>query len=178
MRRQLSVRERMLLILLIIVMLVSGYVMLFRRPMISEQERCAAEIESYRDMILATELRVAEKQRMERELEKLLSSENPPKGIASYDNLQPVMFELNGILQSAESYSLTFGTVDTEQTIVRRQIALTFTVKDYTAAKAILRQLHDSQFRCLLDNISISTGKEETSVTGTIVFFEYQEKGS
>ena len=46
------------------------------------------------------------------------------QSIAPYDNLQPVMFELNAILQSTPEYSLSFGTVDTEEAIIRRQILL------------------------------------------------------
>ena len=114
---------------------------------------------------------------MERELELLFSAETPPLSIADYDNLQPVMFELNSILASTQDYSLSFSTVDASQTIVRRSISLSFTTGTYESAKAVLQQLHDSAFRCMLDSVNVNVGQGErnaVSVNGTIVFFEYQ----
>ena len=98
-------------------------------------------------------------------------------GLAPYDNLQAVMFELHGILDQTREYSLSFGTVDTEQAIVRRSISLTFTSGSYEEAKSVLQQLNDSAFRCMLSDVSISlgqTGEGLVSVSGTIVFFEYK----
>ena len=114
---------------------------------------------------------------MERELEALFADGAEPVAIADYDNLQPVMFELNGILQSTPEYSLSFGTVDTEETIVRRQILLSYTSGSYEAAKEVLQRLHDSAYRCMLDNVSISIGERDegnVSVSASLVFFEYQ----
>lgn len=177
MRRQLTTREWMLLALLGVILLISGYMLLFYMPQTAERDRCLGETESCRTEIEAAQLRLEEKRRMERELEALFSFETPPLSIADYDNLQPVMFELNSILASTEDYSLSFSTVDTSQAIVRRSISISFTTGTYEAAKAVLQQLHDSTFRCMLDNVSITTNQGErdtVAVNGTIVFFEYQ----
>ena len=126
------------------------------------------------------EVRLEEKRRMERELEALFAQEEPPLGLAPYDNVQAVMFELNTILSQTQEYSLSFGTVDTEQSIVRRSISLNFTCGSYEDAKAVLQQLHDSDYRCMLDNIAVSMGQTASdlvTVSGTIVFFEYQAQG-
>ena len=114
---------------------------------------------------------------MERELEELFAAETPPLSIADYDNLKPVMFELNSILASTQDYSLSFSTVDASQAIVRRSISMSFTTGTYESAKAVLQQLHDSAFRCMLDSVNVSVGQGEqdaVSVSGNIVFFEYQ----
>ena len=177
MRRQLTTREWMLLALLGVILLISGYMLLFYMPQTAERDRCLGETESCRMEIEAAQLHLEEKRRMERELEALFSSETPPLSIADYDNLQPVMFELNSILASTEDYSLSFSTVDTSQAIVRRSISISFTTGTYEAAKAVLQQLHDSPFRCMLDSVSITTNQGErdtVAVNGTIVFFEYQ----
>ncbi|MCI9608792.1 MAG: hypothetical protein HFG07_01015 [Oscillibacter sp.] len=177
MRRQLTTREWMLLALLGVILLISGYMLLFYMPMTAERDRCLGETESRRTEIEAARLRLEEKRRMERELELLFSAETPPLSIADYDNLQPVMFELNSILASTQDYSLSFSTVDASQTIVRRSISLSFTTGTYESAKAVLQQLHDSAFRCMLDSVNVNVGQGErnaVSVNGTIVFFEYQ----
>ena len=177
MRRQLTTREWMLLALLGVILLVSGYMLLFYIPQTTERNRCIGETEACRTEIEAARLRLEEKRRMERELEALFSAETPPLSIADYDNLQPVMFELNSILASTADYSLSFSTVDASQAIVRRSISMSFTTGSYESAKAVLQQLHDSAFRCMLDSVNISIGQGERDtvlVSGNIVFFEYQ----
>lgn len=177
MRRQLTAREWMLLALLGVILLISGYMLLFYMPMTAERDRCVSETESCRTEIEIAQLRLEEKRRMERELAELFAAEVPPLSIPDYDNLQPVMFELNSILASTADYSLSFSTVDASQTIIRRSISMSFTTPTYESAKAVLRQLHDSAFRCMLDNVNVSVGQSgdsTVSVSGNIVFFEYQ----
>ena len=177
MRRQLTTREWLLLALLGVILLVSGYMLLFYIPQTTERDRCIGEAETCRMETEAARLRLEEKHRMERELEELFAAETPPLSIADYDNLQPVMFELNSILASTEDYSLSFSTVDASQAIVRRSISMAFTTGTYESARAVLQLLHDSAFRCMLDSVNISIGQRNegsVSVSGTIVFFEYQ----
>lgn len=177
MRRQLTTREWLLLALLGVLLLVSGYMLLFYMPQTAQRDRCLQEAADRRVEIEAAQLRLEEKRRMEQELEALFSSGTPPLSIADYDNLQPVMFELNAILAATEDYSLSFSTVDASQPIVRRSISMSFTTGTYESAKAVLQQLHDSAFRCMLDSVNVSVGQGEqdaVSVSGNIVFFEYQ----
>ena len=177
MRRQLTAREWMLLGVLGVLLLVSGYMLLFYMPQTAERDRCIGEAENCRVETEAARIRLGEKERMEKELEELFSAEIPPLSIPDYDNLQPVMFELNSILASTEDYSLSFSTVDASQPIVRRSISMSFTTGTYESAKAVLQRLHDSAYRCMLDGVNVSLGQREgdsVSVSGNIVFFEYQ----
>ena len=175
MRRQLTAREWMLLGVLGALVLIFGYFLLFYMPTTSQRDRCLSEAESCRMETEAARIRLDEKHRMERELEELFAAETPPLSIPDYDNLQRVMFALNAILASTQDYSLSFGTVDTSQAIVRRNISMSFTAGSYAFAKDVLRQLHDSDYRCMLDGVSIGLGNAgAVSVSGNIVFFEYQ----
>lgn len=178
MKRQLTARELILLGMLLVLVLVGGYVMLFYMPMTAELDRLEQEKLSCEDELAVAQIQVEDKRRMERELEEIFAANPNPLSIAPYDNLQPVMFELNSILQSTPEYSLSFGTVNTEETIVRRQILLSYTSGSYEAAKRVLQQLHDSAYRCMLDDVSISIGERDegnVSVSASLVFFEYQE---
>lgn len=173
--RKLTPREWFLLGLLAVVALVSGYIMLFHRPMTARLETAQAEIELCRLQTEAATLRLEEKRRMERELKRIFAENPNPVRIADYDNLQPVMFELNAILAGAEDYSLSFSTVDTSEPIVRRSISLSFTGSSYESARDILRQLCGSPYRCLLDSVDISVSQNQSvSVNGILLFFEYQ----
>lgn len=175
MKRRLTAREWILLGLLAVIALVSGYVMLFYLPMTEARDRARQETELCQMELEAAQLRAAEKQRMERELERLFAQEEEPVGLAAYDNIQPVMFELHSILSSAGDYSLSFGTVDASGSIVRREISLSFTSGSYSAAREILQKLHGSAYRCMLNDVNLSTDQDGgVSVTSSIVFFEYQ----
>jgi len=178
MRRRLTAREGLLLGLLGVLLVVSGYMMLFYIPMTTERDRCLSETETCKIEIEAAQVRLEEKRRMERELEELFSGEVPPLSIADYDNLKPIMFELNTILAATQDYTLSFSTVDASQSIVRRSIALSFTAGSYADAKKVLQQFHDSAFRCMLDSLSLNLEQDddEVSVSGTIVYFEYQKQ--
>ena len=113
---------------------------------------------------------------MEQELEEIFARDPDPLGLPDYDNIQPVMMELNSILLGATDYSLSFATVDDTQSVVRREISISFTCGSYDAARNVLQSLHDSLYRCMLNNISISLGREgdSVSVSGSIVYFECQ----
>lgn len=177
MKRKLTAREWVLLGILAVLVVVSGYVMLFYMPVTARRDSAINETKTCQLELEAAQLRLEEKRRMERELEEIFARSEDPVSLAPYDNLQPVMMELNAILGGAKDYSLSFGTVDTEEPIVRRSISMTYTAGSYAAARDILQQLHDSAYRCMLDRVSISVGQGgdgPVSVNSTIVFFEYQ----
>lgn len=178
MRRSLSAREWVMLGLLAVIALVSAYFLFFYTPMTDRRDAALAEAEQYRSEIEVANLQLEEKHRMERELAALFARESDPPRMSDYDNLQPVMLELNTILAGTQDYSLSFGTVDTSEPIVRRNISLAFGTGSYQSAKQVLRQLHDSTYRCILDSVNVSLDRSDrggASVTGNIVFFEYQK---
>ena len=177
MKRKLTTREWLLLGVLGILVIVVAYIMLFYTPTTNARDAALTEAESVRQQTETAQVRLAEKQRMERELDELFARNPNPLSLADYDNLQPVMVELNSILASTQNYSLNFATVDSSKSLVRREISVSFTCDSYAIAKKILQNLHDSSYRCMLNNVSINLGQNSdgrTSVNGSIVFFECQ----
>lgn len=175
MRRKLTPREWMLLGVLVVLAIVVGYITLFYIPTTEARDEALAEAESCKKQTEAAQVRLTEKQRMERELDEIFAQNPNPLGLADYDNLQPVMVELNTILADTQNYSLSFATVDTSKSIIRREISISFTCGSYATAKNVLQRLHDSSFRCMLNNVTITRGRSSdgsTSVSGSIVFFE------
>lgn len=178
MKRKLTPREWMLLIVLAVLVVGAAYVLLFRTPVLAARDDAIAETASCKEQTLALQDRLLEKQRMERELDKIFAESDNPLALPDYDNLQPVMRELNTVLSSAKNYSLSFANVDNTQSVVRREISVNFTCGGYNAAKNILQRLDDSPYRCMLNNVSITLGQkdsEQVSVTASIVYFECQE---
>ena len=177
MKRKLTTREWMLLGVLVILAVVVAYIMLFRTPTINARDAALAEAESCRQQTETAQVRLEEKRRMERELDEIFARNPNPLGLAEYDNLQPVMVELNQILMDTQNYSLNFATVNTDDRLVRREISVDFTCNSYADARNVLKYLHDSSYRCMLNNVNINLGQSydgSTSVNGSIVFFEFQ----
>lgn len=73
MKRKLTAREWMLLCVLAVLAVVSGYIMLFYMPVTTQRDSALNEVEACRLELEAAQLRLDEKQRMERELEKVFS---------------------------------------------------------------------------------------------------------
>lgn len=179
MKRKLTPREWILLGLLGCIVVISGYVMLFYLPMTTRRDAAISETEACRAELEAVQIQVEEKRRMERELERIFAESDDPLSLAPYDNLKQVMVELNTILTGALDYSLSFGTVDESETIVRRSISLTYRAGTYERAKAILQQIHDSAYRCMQESVNITIGEGSrgggaVTVNTTLVYFEYQ----
>lgn len=182
MKRRLTAREVYLLVMLLILAMTGGYFTLFYLPMKDELERLKQEKISCEEQIEPATLKVEDKNRMKRELEEIFAENPEPLGLSPYDNQKPVMRELNNILKSADSYNLSFSTVDSvnEDGIVRRRISMGFTSSNYDTAKEVLQKLHDSDYRCMLDDLNVSlganNGEETVSVNVTLVFFEYKDE--
>ena len=176
MKRKLTPREWMLLGVLAVLVVVVGYITLFYVPTTEARDAALAEAESVRQQTETARVRLAEKQRMEQELNELFERNPNPQALADYDNLQPIMVELNSILAPTQNYSLTFGSASASKNIVRREITISFSCSSYATARNVLQRLHDSTYRCMLNNLTISGRRDNgsASVSGSIVYFECQ----
>lgn len=178
MRRQLTVRERALLVVLGIVAVIGAYLSWVYTPMVNERDRCNAEVLALQDQIDIMQMQVEKQEQMKRELDRIFEMDPDPLSLPDYDNAQPMMRKLHSVLASAPSYSLAFGSTDSSEAVVRRNVSMTFTAEDYASAKRILTQLNNSEYRCMLDSLNLNLDQRDgnVSVSGTIVFFEYQSK--
>lgn len=179
MNRELTTREKFLLLVLAIMLLVSLYYLLVYQP-VEEQLADLALLEAEtEDAILMETVRLAQLNKMEEELEQIFAAaDGNPTEIAAYDNAKQVMNELNAILTPADNYSLNFTVVAPEEdNIVRRQAALSFTCSGYQQARDMLTALHDSPYRSLISDLNLQLSYEEEGVgvsgSAQIVYFEY-----
>lgn len=174
MRRKLTARETFLLGVLLVLGVVSAYITLFYNPTKADIESMNQQYLDNQDLLTAAAQKLEDKRQMQRELDELFSQPAPPLSIAPFNNLQPLMFELNGILADTQEYDLNFGTVDTENTIVERHIALRFITPDYASAYGVLDRLHQSSYRCMLDGLSVVVNDGSVTTDVALVYFEYQ----
>ncbi|MEG0824809.1 MAG: hypothetical protein RSC89_03975 [Oscillospiraceae bacterium] len=153
-------RERVLLVIMGIVMVLGAYFLLVHLPVEAQKTElvaAAAEAENERIVLDAKTQKLAE---MKAELTGLPNNLAPTP---DYDNLQPLVAHLNAVLAATMDYNLNFQPVvmPEEGRIVRRTISMTFTCGSYDAALDIISKLHDGPFRCQMDNIMMSAQRAD-----------------
>lgn len=175
---KLSGREGFLVGLLVVLLIGVVYYMGFYKPLQEELTELNAQISEIEVQINGASSRISQMDAMQKELDEIFARpESQITEIAPYDNKEVVLNQLNGILQASLQYSLNFSepSIGSDGT-VRRNVSMNFSCPDYNSAKAIIRALTESHWRCLVSNLSLSGGGNimdgEVSVNATITFFE------
>ena len=112
---------------------------------------------------ISTELiKASRKKKMLDEMEQ--SAGEPQGELKPYNNLNDEMRELYQALEEAESYNISFSEARASGTIVRRDISIAFQAGSYEQVRTILRNMANSQFRCIIKDmdISASSGRGES----------------
>lgn len=173
--RKLSTRERVLLLLLAVIAIVSGYILLFYLPTTQRIESLNAQITQSQELVAQLDAKLASQQQMENKLEQLSAQDAQVPYMPAYDNIQAVMTELHTILAGCQEYSLSFQSEQGEDHVFYRRVSIPFTCSSYEQAQEILQKLHDSTLRGLLEDVQISQQEDGTvKASATIIFFEYQ----
>ena len=114
------------------------------------------------DEILSEQTKRAQIDKMKKEIEENQNNENAGY-VATYDNQKAEITSLNDILAEADTFSLGFDKATAVDDAVRRNINVSFTAKDYRTAKAIISALHDSEYRCLIRDLTITANKTDNA---------------
>lgn len=155
--KQFTLREKVLLVLLSLLLVGAAYFWLVHQPVeaaMSEISLAMEDADMERTVLQVKRQRLED---MKAELEGILSGTGSGVETPDYDNLQNVMVFLNGILANAGDYSLDFQSVEQpeEGNIVRRVINMSFTCPSYADAVSVLTRLHDCAFRCQIGTLSL-----------------------
>ncbi len=179
-KSKLTAREGAMLILLVVLVVGVAYYMGFYTPLQEELTSIANQTVDTEMQVTTALSKVGKMNAMQEELDEILSRpEDEITEIAPYDNKEVVLNQLYGILGRTADYSLNFTdpAVGSDGT-VRRNISMTFYCESYEAAKAVIEDLTDSQWRCLVSNLAIVAEEDNVlenpvTVTATITFFEH-----
>ena len=113
------------------------------------------------DSLTSIQAQVAMMQRMEKELESMdLSSVSR---MESYNNSKAELAYLNHVLESTMEYAITFQRITRDGDQIRRSFNLVFLVPSYESAENIISLLQQSEYRCLVGNISYTTSRDRYS---------------
>ena len=178
--REFTKREKILILILALLLLFSGYFKLVLQP---AQERTYAAQNACADIENNMTIEAARAQRLSQMRDAIASYENEKGGggpvVPAYDNIDNVMIQLDAILSQSSDYSLTFDDLVYGDDYVTRPVEMSFSCGSYDTAKKIISDLDGCIYRCSLDDITVSTGsggvditKGDVAVKLTATFYE------
>ena len=166
-----SRREKALILALAIVLLVIvWYTQVFQRTA-DEMSRIDSEIATVQSEQTMAQAKVAKMRQMEATIKKYEEEGAVATPMPSYDNMTPLMNELNNVMGSALTYSLAFDKLDTEASkdYVLRGVRIDYSCDSVAAAEAIVRSLARGTYPCSVDSVTIadSTVGKTSRVSGS-----------
>ena len=166
-KREFTKREKVLILVLAILLLLTGYYKFVNQP---TADRIATAQNACYDIESETTIESAKAQRLSAMRDAIEKYESATGGISSvvpaYDNIDNVMIQLDSILGAASDYSLTFRDVVFGDDAVTRPVDMTFTCGSYDTARDIIEKLDGCMYRCALNDITVAVdGKSGVDIT-------------
>lgn len=180
MKKQLTPREKVLMAILAVLMVICVYYYAFQSPTTARILSLTTESAAVDEQILIVDEKVARMNEMKAELDAIASGEmGVVKELPEYDNSNNVLKDMSDILnpECVNSYNVNFHKEEIEENTVRRQISLTNNSDTYYDAKAVLSGIYESEYRTLIKNVNILRGvdSEVCDVTVEFTYYEYKK---
>ena len=168
--RRFSKRENILIIIMTILLLMVGYYQIFLRPL---QDNIALKQEEIVSLQSSIEYEVSQAQQLSAMQAQLNAIESGTLSVAPlplYDNINNVVNYLDAVLAASQQYSLTFNPVvlNDSSTVVGRPINMVFLASNYDTARAIIFDLYNSPYRCLITNANLTAGSPRSGGTAAL----------
>lgn len=179
MNRRFSNRERVLMLLLVMILLVGLYFFLVHYPIANRMEEIEEERQEIEAEQAVADARLQTYNDMKAELEEIFAlPEDQITKMPDYDNRETLLNYFN-IIFAGTDQDLSFDNVQFNENVAERTMRFSFTAEDYDKAVEVLTSLTRAGFRCLLDSLSISPSSGDLTegslrVSGTITFYEFQ----
>lgn len=179
--RDFSLREKILLLFLAIVLVVIAYYWFVDQPVRGAISKAHAQRDALETELTTARVRVEELRARQAELNEIMDN-GSVSVMESYNNSKKELKFLNDVLSDTLRYSITFSDVTRDGDQIRRGFSLTFTAVNYDSVKEILKELTDCEYRCMLGDVQCSgLGSEQDSrvtISATATFYETMVGGT
>lgn len=179
MRREFSKREKILLLVLVLMILGLLYYVAVQKTIVRTTKEAELRIIEAEAALEIEEIKLAKLNSMQQKLDALEGGNSVFARIPDYDNIQPLMIELNNILAKAKGYNLSFLDIDFTEGLARRTINMSYVADNYETAKGILRDLSTCKYKSLVGSVGFSSSGNDNLKNGTvsvrldITFYEF-----
>lgn len=183
-----SKREKVLVGgLIVVVVILLWYLFVFQRTN-EDISRINSEISNIQQENVVNEQMIANMKNMQESIDKHKARGDSTITIPTYDNIKPLMAELDGVLGATTTYSIAFDDLDLSSSeYVLRPVKITFGCDSYETVEGVANALAKGGFPCVIselsftDNTNTGTSRAVNSSTGnnanfsatlTAIFFE------
>lgn len=172
MKNGMTIREKVMLCILILLCIFAAYYYLLYIPMKDATTAYKEEYTVLDDTLLVAEAKTTRMAKMKAELESIKAGTTEEiKALPAYDNRQNLMSQLSNILSKTEKYNITFGNVTGDGTTISREITLNYSCDSYEEAKEILLEIYNGEYPCVFGDLHLSN--EGATVSIQITYYEY-----
>ena len=165
--RSFTRREKIMLLVLVLIMLVGLYVLFVHNPVqksLADLDQEKENLELQRDVAQAMAIKYTS---MKNELEEIFQLPKDQITVMPlYDNAEVLMIQLNHILGELE-YNLNFSTVTFADKVATRAVQVTFDAPSYEEARDIIQRLTHTGNRSLMNTLAITPVSITTGSGGT-----------
>ena len=186
MSREVNAKEKVLLVILVLIILGFCYYRFVDQPVRKNLAKAEAEYSTLQSELTEVRVKIRELQRMQDEIDAITSG-GKDSFMPSYNNAKEELALLNDILnESVTQYSVAFTNVSRYKDQIRRDFRLDFTAPDYESMKVVIDKLTGVDYRCMIGDctcnvIQVRNQQEETtalSVSATATFYETMVGGT
>ena len=157
MSRDVTAKEKVLLVILVLIILGFCYYRFVDQPIRKNIAKADAEYSSLQKELTEANVKIRELQRMQDEIDEITAA-GKYSYMPSYNNAKQEVELLNDILEGAATkYSVAFTSVTRTKDQIRRDFKLEFTVPDHETARAIIDRLTGVDYRCLIGDCTTKT---------------------
>lgn len=181
--REFTLKEKLLLLLLGLILVVLAYYQFVDKPARAALESARAEAESLTVELHDVEVQLESMRRMRSELEDVTASGTATE-MGSYNNSKEEIASLNDILSDTLQYSINFANVTRSGDQIRRNFTLQFTSDNYENMERVLSALAENHHRCLIGEVRCTASRNSNimdgnvSVNATATFYETMVGGT
>lgn len=154
--KELSLREKILLLILAIIIIGFAYYFLVDQPVKDQTRAAQSRIEDLETELSIVQMRLADYNRMQSELDSVKNG-GLYTTMPSYNASHEERAYLDSVLSSANHFSVNFSDVTRNGDQIRRDFVVNFSVSTYEKAMEIVTNLNNAPQRCLISDVTCNT---------------------
>ena len=181
--RSFTLKEKILLLLLSLVLIGLAYYQFVDQPVRSALVQAQAEADSLSMELTAVTAKLTTMRNMRAELDDVTAGGKASE-MGSYNNSKAEIAMLNDVLSEALQYSITFANVTRSEDQIRRNFSLQLTASSYESMEHIINSINESHYRCLIGDLQCRAFRDKyvldgnLSVNATATFYETMVGGT
>ncbi len=178
-KRTISMKEKVTLLILVLLIIGWIYYLVVDQPVRNGIRNAKIEAESLTVEADAAQAKADSIRYMMEEMKRLEEEGYVESFIPSYNASSAELSFLNDTLSRAEDYYIGFSELTRTGQLIRRSFSLQYRAGSYDEAISIMRDVENSENRCLISDFSVSPAEDSSSVlegavqvTCQAIFFE------